>query len=112
MARETMFLKCSALAAILLCAAPAQAEMSCATYVRGAAAQDDYVLREAVTIATRLIESGWRSPAMETDAKDLPASKDLGQRLLLRQLSRYCRALPRESIDKLVSVHLRATPPR
>ncbi|MHB1206988.1 MAG: hypothetical protein ACYCZX_15570 [Rhodospirillaceae bacterium] len=105
--RNTIFAS-AALAGGILCANAARAEMTCATYLRGSAAQDSYVLNEAVGIAARLIASDWSSPAMLTDAKEIASATDLRQRLILRQLSRDCRALPRESIDKLVSIHLQA----
>ena len=92
----------------LLGATAARAEMSCATYVKGAAADDSYVLREAAEIAANLIASTWSSPAMLADSKDISPTGNLRQRLVLRQLTRDCRALPRQSIDRLVSVHLQA----
>ena len=93
---------------ITLSAGAARAEMTCATYLRGVGAQDEYILREASEIALRLTDSRWSSPAMDADAKTLPPSANLRLRLMLRQLSRDCRALPRESVDRLVAVHLKA----
>jgi hypothetical protein len=106
MTPRTLFCVSTSFVGFIFCAGVAQAQMTCATYLRGVAAQDDYVLHEAATIAARLIDSAWASPAMKSEAKDLPPSTDLRQRLMLRQLSRDCRVLSRETIEKLVAIHL------
>jgi hypothetical protein len=108
MALRNLLSVSAGLACGLLGASEARAEMSCAAYIKGTVAEDSYVLRDAAEIAARLIASTWSSPAMLIDAKDIAPTGDLRQRLVLRQLTRDCRALPRQSIDRLVLIHLQA----
>jgi hypothetical protein len=89
---------------IALAATPALAEMPCQDFTRGYILQDSDVLGEAQEIAHPWLDAD----AMLMTKSGVPRPKEFLGVLHMEQLARECKALPTDTVDRIVATRLKS----